>query len=79
MTMNGAAPQPAVPCMKCGNLRAALIGPVVETSVLSLVGTGNLKVTDCPVCTLLEAVKEMRDHLIAIEKEMLPEVEEAAP
>jgi len=66
-----------IPCRECGVIRGAIAGAVVEVGKLSLVG-GQPKVTPCPVCTMAEMIVEMQRHIIALEAEVSPPVEEAA-
>lgn len=66
-------------CQVCGVPR--INGPWLYLGVpkLALVSIQADQLKPCPVCVLLAAVAEMRDHIIAIEKEMVPDVEEAGP
>lgn len=70
--------QQLIVCQGCGSIRAN--GPWLyqgrpKTALVSIVQD---QLRPCPVCELATAFLEMREHVMAIEKEMQPQVEEAA-
>lgn len=68
-----------IPCLQCGVLRGAISGVSVEApGKLSIVGSSGIKALPCPVCSMAAMIGEMREHIMALEAEITPKVEEAA-
>lgn len=70
-------PQQMLACRACGSIRANGPWCYHGTPKLALVSIQADQLLPCPVCVLIAAMQEMREHVQAIEAEMAPVVEEA--